>query len=73
MIHTRMTSKSQITVPKAVRLALGLKPGDTVAYRIEGDEAAIGRVNMVSADPFDNPFATITEWADELDQVFDDL
>ncbi len=73
MIHSRMTSKSQTTVPRAVRLALGLSPGDTLAYHIEGGKAVISKAVVPSADPFENPFATFTEWADELDQVFDDL
>jgi antitoxin PrlF len=34
---SRMTSKGQITVPKAVRDALGVEPGDRLAFRIEDD------------------------------------
>jgi antitoxin PrlF len=34
---SRMTSKGQITVPKAVRDALGVVPGDRLAFRIEDD------------------------------------
>lgn len=36
----RMTSKGQITVPKEVREALGLKPGDSVLFRVREDGAA---------------------------------
>lgn len=32
-----MTSKGQITVPKAVRLRLNLKPGDRVLFTFEDD------------------------------------
>ena len=32
-----LTSKGQITVPKAVRDALGVRPGDRLAFRIRGD------------------------------------
>ena len=35
MITSRLTRKAQTTVPQAVRTALGLKPGDEVAYSIE--------------------------------------
>lgn len=32
-----MTSKGQITVPKAVRVRLNLKPGDRVLFTLEDD------------------------------------
>jgi AbrB family looped-hinge helix DNA binding protein len=38
---TRLTSKSQITVPIEVRRALGLRPGDRVAVRAAGDFAVL--------------------------------
>ncbi|MFD1610797.1 AbrB/MazE/SpoVT family DNA-binding domain-containing protein [Sphingomonas tabacisoli] len=71
MIHSRITAKSQTTIPRAIRLALGLKPGDFIGYEIEGGEVKLKRYNP--ADPFENPFATFTEWADELDSVYDNL
>ena len=40
-----MTSKGQITVPKDVRLKLGLKPGDRVRFLVEAD----GRVRLLPA------------------------
>ena len=36
----RMTSKGQITIPKAVREKLNLKPGDRVRFEVEGTRAA---------------------------------
>ena len=33
---SKLTAKSQTTVPKAVRAALGLAPGDAIAYEVEG-------------------------------------
>ena len=32
-----LTSKGQITVPKDVREALGVRPGDRLAFHIRGD------------------------------------
>lgn len=74
VIHSRLTSKSQTTVPRAVRIALGLKPGDEVAWEIDGGRATVRRLSLVDPrDPFVNNFSTFTEWADEFDSVFDDL
>ena len=72
MIHSRITSKAQTTIPRAVREALGIAPGDLLAYEIR-DGAVILRRAVVSNDPFENPFALFTEWADELDSAYDDL
>jgi antitoxin PrlF len=71
MIHSRVTSKSQVTVPRSVRAALGLAPGDRLEWRLEGDRVVVTRAAIV-ADPID-PFATFTEWSDDLDSVYDDL
>jgi AbrB family looped-hinge helix DNA binding protein len=39
----RMTSKGQITVPKAVRDALGIGQGDQILFRVEGNRAVLAR------------------------------
>lgn len=40
-----MTSKGQITLPKEIRLRLGLKQGDRVRFIVEND----GRVRLLPA------------------------
>lgn len=74
MIQSRITSKAQTTVPQAVRKALGWDAGDDLVWEIEGDCVVVRRGSYNPNDPFDNPFATFTEWADPLDcEAFKDL
>ena len=40
MARAKLTSKGQITIPKLVRDALGLRPGDRVAFRIRDNGTA---------------------------------
>ena len=43
-VGARMTSKGQITLPKSVREALGLRTGDRVLFRIHRDRAVLAKV-----------------------------
>jgi AbrB family looped-hinge helix DNA binding protein len=45
MSEATMTSKGQITVPKDIRLKLGLRPGDRIRFLLEAD----GRVRLMPA------------------------
>ena len=39
--ESKMTSKGQITIPKSVRMQLGLKPGKSVLFITEGREVTM--------------------------------
>lgn len=41
MYTTTLTRKGQVTVPRAVRRALGLKPGDRILVTLDGDRALL--------------------------------
>ena len=71
MITSKLTSKAQTTIPRAVRRALGLEKGDRLVYVIDGDRVILSR----SSPPADeDPFATFDEWNTEADrQAFADL
>jgi len=40
-IRAKITSKGQITIPKAVRRALGVKEGDGLIFEQSGDEMVV--------------------------------
>lgn len=63
-LKARLGVKAQVVVPKAVREALGLSPGDEFAFVIRGDEVKLVRVPAAGEDPF----ACFTEWASEADR-----
>jgi AbrB family looped-hinge helix DNA binding protein len=42
-VAAKVTSKGQVTVPKAVREALGISEGDEVLFRVEGHHAILAR------------------------------
>ncbi len=39
----KVTSKGQVTVPKAVRDALGIGTGDTIVFRVQGNRAVLAK------------------------------
>ena len=41
MLHSKITSKGQTTIPAQVREALNLKPGDKVSYELAKDHATL--------------------------------
>ena len=74
MLASRLSSKGQLTLPKAVRDHIGARPGDSILYEIKD-----GVVTLTRLDPLDVAFhaalsQTLTEWnTPEDDQAFRDL
>jgi len=65
MITSKLTTKAQTTIPQAVRTALKVKPGDEVAYSIEGNRVILTKV---AAATVEDPFATFDEWSSDNDR-----
>lgn len=42
-VSARLSSKGQVTLPRAVREALSLEQGDRVVFRVEGQRAVLAR------------------------------
>ncbi|MFB6249310.1 MAG: AbrB/MazE/SpoVT family DNA-binding domain-containing protein, partial [Salinibacter sp.] len=43
MPTTTLTSRGQTTIPKSIREALQLRPGDRVEFILEGDQVVLRR------------------------------
>ena len=66
MITSKLTSKSQTTVPQSVRRALNLKPGDLLAYEISGGQVILTRARAETE--LDDPFGGFDEWRGKEDE-----
>ena len=61
---SKVSVKSQTVLPREVRDKLGIKPGDTLRYRLTEDGILIDR----APTEIDDPFAAFSEWAGEADE-----
>jgi AbrB family looped-hinge helix DNA binding protein len=71
-VSARLSSKGQVTVPRAVREALALEEGDRLVFRVEGDHAVLARTPelLALAGSVSVPAAKRgTAWADVLRQA----
>lgn len=71
---SKISVKGQITIPKEIRNAIGIKPGDLIACELRGETVKLRRVK-----PFDTLFhsvisETLEEWnSPEDEEAFNDL
>lgn len=71
---SRVTSKYQATLPRPVRDALGIRPGDSVAYDIDKGVVRLRRATPVDLAYAQAVSATLTEWNSKADdEAFRDL
>ena len=70
----RMTSKGQVTVPAEVRRKLGLKPGETIIFRIVGDRVELDRSPMTLEEAFGSvpPLATPEDFEAQGREVWEE-
>lgn len=66
MITSKLTTKSQTTIPQAVRAALRVKEGDALAYQIDGDRVILTKAG--GSTGADNPFRAFEEWNSAADR-----
>ena len=61
---SKLSVKSQTVLPREVRIRLGIKPGDTLRYRLTEQGVIIDKAPAEA----DDPFATFSEWSNEADE-----
>jgi antitoxin PrlF len=63
-VFSKVSVKSQTVLPREVRDKLGIKPGDTLRYRMTDDGVLIDKAPAEA----DDPFAAFSEWSSEADE-----
>ena len=69
MTISRLSSKNQVTIPKTVRQAIGLKSGDLISYEVKN-----GEVTFKPVEPLDEAFygalsGALDEWLTPEDEA----
>ncbi|HZQ13934.1 MAG TPA: AbrB/MazE/SpoVT family DNA-binding domain-containing protein [Pseudolabrys sp.] len=62
--YSKVSVKSQTVLPREVRTRLGVRPGDTLRYRLTDQGVLIDKAPAEA----DDPFATFSEWASDADE-----
>ncbi|HZG41839.1 MAG TPA: type II toxin-antitoxin system PrlF family antitoxin [Longimicrobium sp.] len=60
-LASKVTARSQTTIPSGVRKALGLRAGDQIVYEIERDQVVIRKVIAEDEDPALDGFLDLLE------------
>lgn len=69
-----LTAKGQVTIPKAVREALGLQKGDQLSWELEDGSVRVRAVTPLDLAYLKGLEVGLQEWSsDEDDEAFADL
>ena len=70
----KITSKGQMTIPKAIRERCGLHEGDVVAFSVEDDRIVLRKLRPQEGEYLRGLEATMSEWLSvEDDEAYRDL
>jgi len=71
---SKISSKGQVTIPKAVRQALGVKPGDLISFVVQKNVVSLKAVRSLAEAVDESLAGTLSEWDSiQDDEVFHDL
>jgi AbrB family looped-hinge helix DNA binding protein len=69
LVVAKITSKGQTTIPKEVRAALHISPGDLIAWDIGADgTATVRRVHPMDIEYLRALEGTLSEWGGQADE-----
>ena len=69
-----LTAKGQVTVPKTVREALGLRQGDQLSWELEDGSVRVRAVASLDVATLQGLESTLSEWSSAADdQAFAEL
>jgi AbrB family looped-hinge helix DNA binding protein len=69
LVVAKITSKGQTTIPKEVRAALHISPGDLIAWDIGADgTATVRRVHPMDIEYLRAVEGTLSEWSGQADE-----
>ncbi len=70
VITSKLTTKSQATIPGKIREILGVQPGDSVAFEInENSKVLIRKATAIDFEFEKSLEGTLTEWLSDNDEV----
>jgi AbrB family looped-hinge helix DNA binding protein len=74
MLTAKISSKGRSTIPAAIRKKLALGPGDTIGFRIEGEQITLQKIQKLDAGFLKLAAESFTEWnSPEAEEAFRDL
>ncbi len=74
LLVTKLTTKGQTTIPSKVRKILGVKPGDSVLFAIDGETVTVKRAERLDAGFLKLATDSFSDWnTPEADEAFRDL
>jgi AbrB family looped-hinge helix DNA binding protein len=65
---SRLTTKGQMTIPKRIRDAAGLRTGDVVGFEIEGAVIRFRKISLGEDGYLKGAADTVAEWARAEDE-----
>ena len=69
LLTRKLTAKAHTTIPREVRERLGLTPGDSLVYEVEGETVRLRRLAPVDLAYLRAVQATLSEWDSPEDEA----
>lgn len=68
MFTSKLSMKGQVTIPKEIRQAIGLEPGDTIVYDVHDGVVTLKRIEPFDAACHAALSHTLDEWTTPEDE-----